>query len=232
MLDILKDKKGVFFDLGWTLDTPASGDWMLTKKFYEFASGKLLSSIPADTLDNAVIEGFRYLETRHLLTTCEEEAEQFTVFYGIINDRCGLGLSPEAVRVIALDRTYNMKNYVFYPDARKVLAQLSKTHRLGVISDTWPSATYQLKAGHVGGYFSAVTFSSDIGVFKPNPEIFRRAIAALGLPPEETAFIDDSVRNLEAAAKLGITPILAAMNPASDVDTEYAKIHSLSELIA
>lgn len=231
MLEILKNKKGVFFDLGWTLDTPASGDWMLTNQFFEFVSGKLLSALPVDTLDAAVIEGIRYLEKNHSVATCADEADQFTVFYGIINERCGLGLSPEAVRVIAHDRTFNMKNYIFYPDARQVISTLSKTHRLGVISDTWPSAANQLKAGRIAGYFSSVTFSSDVGVFKPNPIIFHRAIEQLGLPPEETVFIDDSVRNLEAAAKLGITPILAAMNPASDVETDYAKIHSLRELI-
>ena len=30
MPDILKDKKVIFFDVGYTLDRPASGDWMFT----------------------------------------------------------------------------------------------------------------------------------------------------------------------------------------------------------
>ncbi len=48
---------------------------------------------------------------------------------------------------------------------------------------------------------------------------------------EETVFIDDAVRNLDGAAALGITPILIAANPASDVETDYLKIHDLRELI-
>ncbi|MBO4872989.1 MAG: hypothetical protein J5496_06205 [Lachnospiraceae bacterium] len=44
-------------------------------------------------------------------------------------------------------------------------------------------------------------------------------------------FIDDSPQNLEGAAELGITPILIAANPASDVETPFRKIRSLSELI-
>ena len=44
-------------------------------------------------------------------------------------------------------------------------------------------------------------------------------------------FIDDSLKDLEGAAKLGITPILIAANPASDVDSPYLKIHVLSELL-
>ena len=42
---------------------------------------------------------------------------------------------------------------------------------------------------------------------------------------------DDSVRNLDGAAAMGITPILIAANPASDVETSYLKIKDLRELI-
>lgn len=57
------------------------------------------------------------------------------------------------------------------------------------------------------------------------------ALSKCGCRAEETVFIDDSIRNLEGAAKLGITPILIAANPASDVDSPYLKIHSLLELL-
>lgn len=33
--EILKEKKVIFFDVGYTLDYPASGDWMFTQKFIE-----------------------------------------------------------------------------------------------------------------------------------------------------------------------------------------------------
>ena len=48
---------------------------------------------------------------------------------------------------------------------------------------------------------------------------------------EETVFIDDSVRNLEGAAELGIYPILIAANPEADVDISCLKIHDLRELL-
>lgn len=44
-------------------------------------------------------------------------------------------------------------------------------------------------------------------------------------------FIDDSLQNLKGAAELGITPILIAANPASDIDSPFLKIHSLKELL-
>ena len=41
MIELLKDKKVIFFDVGYTLDYPLSGDWMFTKKFYELVDDKL-----------------------------------------------------------------------------------------------------------------------------------------------------------------------------------------------
>ena len=61
--------------------------------------------------------------------------------------------------------------------------------------------------------------------------MYKDALNKCGCRAEETVFIDDSVRNLEGAAKLEITPILIASNPVSDVDSPYVKIHSLKELL-
>ena len=57
------------------------------------------------------------------------------------------------------------------------------------------------------------------------------ALEKCGCAAKDTVFIDDSIQNLEGAAALGITPILIAANPASDVETSFMKIHSLNELI-
>ena len=41
MIPQLLDKKVIFFDVGYTLDMPASGDWMLTNRFLEEAGDRL-----------------------------------------------------------------------------------------------------------------------------------------------------------------------------------------------
>ncbi|MDE6081382.1 MAG: HAD-IA family hydrolase [Muribaculaceae bacterium] len=38
---------------------------------------------------------------------------------------------------------------------------------------------------------------------KPDPEIFRYTAAKLGIDPAETLFLDDSQKNLDAAASVG-----------------------------
>ena len=230
MLDILRDKKVIFFDVGYTLDMPASGDWMFTGRFLE-AAGEKLKQRTETEIQRARDAGLRFLDNDHLIKTVEAEIQNFFDYYSIISNELDLGLSVKERDQIARDRACNMKNYIPYPGITEVLGTLSKTHKLGIISDTWPSIEPQLEHIGVSQYLSFTTFSCFVGVFKPDKRIYLDALNKCGVPAEETVFIDDAVRNLDGAAALGITPILIAANPASDVETDYLKIHDLRELI-
>ncbi len=50
-------------------------------------------------------------------------------------------------------------------------------------------------------------FSNEIGVRKPDPRAYRALTEALGVPPAETVFVDDALRNVEAARSLGFKAI-------------------------
>ena len=230
MLDILSDKKVIFFDVGYTLDMPASGDWMFTGKFLELAGEKLKQRTETE-IQRARNAGLRFLEQNHLIQTVEAEIQNFFDYYSIVSDQLGLGLTEEERRQISRDRACNMENYIPYPGIAEVLSTLSKTHTLGIISDTWPSIVTQLEHIGISRYLSVCTFSCFVGVFKPDKRIYLDALNQCGVPARETVFIDDAVRNLDGAAALGIKPILIAANPASDVDTHYTKIRDLRELI-
>ena len=158
MIEQLQDKKVLFFDVGYTLDMPASGDWMFTNRFLKEA-GEALEKRGADEIDNAREAGLRFLVKNHLVTTVEAEIDQFYQYYTVISNELELGLSDEQRREIARDRACNMKNYIPYPDVREVLEALSKKHRLGIISDTWPSIEQQLEYIGISRYFSFSTFS-------------------------------------------------------------------------
>ena len=230
MHNLLKDKEVIFFDVGYTLDAPASGDWMFTNKFLETAGEKLKQRTAPD-IQRARNAGLRFLEQDHLIQTVEAEIRNFFEYYSIISERLDLGLTEKERDQIAWDRACNMGNYIPYPGIAEVLDTLSKTHKLGIISDTWPSIEQQLSHIGVSQYLSFCTFSCYVGVFKPDHRIYLDALNKCGVPAGETVFIDDAVRNLDGAAALGITPILIAANPASDVQTSYTKIRDLRELI-
>ncbi len=51
--------------------------------------------------------------------------------------------------------------------------------------------------------FELVIFSHEVGLFKPEPEIFHLTAERLGLQPAQMIFIDDLLENAEAAASLG-----------------------------
>ena len=230
MHELLTDKSVLFLDVGFTIDYPASGDWMFTNLFFDLA-GARLKECATEQIRRAWMTGVEYLLKNHAVRDEEEEAGQFYQYYRIVSEELGLRLTEDEIKRLAEDRTYNMDNYVLYPGAKEAIEALSKTYRLGIISDTWPSIENQLRTLGVLQYFSFATYSFALGVFKPDPRMYLDALRKCGRDARETAFVDDSPQNLEGAAKLGITPILIAANPASDVDTPYRKIHSLSELL-
>lgn len=230
MNKVLTGKKVIFFDVGYTIDRPASGDLMFTRKFCEVA-GVQMKKCSESQIRQARIAGMNYLERNHLLKDEEEEVTTLYHYYKIISDELKLGMSSENIKNVAEDRTYNMENYVIYPDAKQVIRSLSETYRLGIISDTWPSIDHQLNALGVLQYFSFATYSFKLGVFKPDKRMYLDALEKCGCNADETVFIDDSPINLKGAESAGITPILIAANPESDVETSYTKIYSLSELL-
>ncbi|WP_290540902.1 HAD family phosphatase [Alistipes sp.] len=52
-------------------------------------------------------------------------------------------------------------------------------------------------------YFDAVYLSYELNELKPSEAIFRKMIAAGGMCPEETLFIDDGQKNIDTAQRLG-----------------------------
>ena len=99
MITQLRDKRVIFCDVGYTLDAPASGDWMFTNRFLELAGERLKARSEAAVLE-AKEAGLRYLAGNHLVTTVEAEEEQFFRYYSIISDELALGLSGTLLNCI------------------------------------------------------------------------------------------------------------------------------------
>ena len=233
MHEIIADKKVIFFDMGNTIDYPASGDWWFTNRFNEVAGERVEKCSPED-IHQALEAGVDYLDKNHLIgpeNAEEEEYKQLSAFYTIISDRLDLKMTETEIADVARDRAFNMDNYLLFPDAKKVLQTLHKTHRLGIISDTWPSIDLQLRKFDIKQYFSFTTFSFELGVFKPDRRMYMDALGKCGCDASETVFIDDGPRNLDGAAACGITPILISAVPGRDFESQYTKIRSLSELL-
>ena len=56
----------------------------------------------------------------------------------------------------------------------------------------------------ISDYFDTLFCSYEMQAYKPEPDIFLKALAADGMKAEETIFVDDSLKNIKAAEALGI----------------------------
>jgi putative hydrolase of the HAD superfamily len=56
--------------------------------------------------------------------------------------------------------------------------------------------------------FDVVVISGEVGMRKPEPEIFELTCSRLGVPAGECVFVDDLPTNIEAATGLGMTGVL------------------------
>lgn len=66
--------------------------------------------------------------------------------------------------------------------------------------------------------FDAVVDSSEVGMRKPNPKIFRHALERLGnIAPERSVFLDDFHGNVAAANNIGMHAILVEADPSGAI---------------
>jgi len=97
---------------------------------------------------------------------------------------------------------------------KELLAELRKRMlRIGLISNTGRTpgtVLRKLLAAHgVLEYFDALVFSSETGVRKPAPEIFRSALAALGVTPFAALHVGDEFEaDMIGAKRAGLRAVL------------------------
>ncbi|MET9328522.1 HAD family phosphatase [Tsukamurella sp. NPDC003166] len=78
---------------------------------------------------------------------------------------------------------------------------------VGLLSNSWGSGTAYPR-DRLAELFSTVVISEEVGLRKPDAEIYRVALDRLGAAAARTAFVDDAQPNLDGARALGIVGIL------------------------
>jgi putative hydrolase of the HAD superfamily len=76
----------------------------------------------------------------------------------------------------------------------------------GLISNSWGLEMYD--RGLLGDLFDAVVISGEVGLHKPQPEIFLLAAERLGVTPAQCVFVDDLRENVAGAEAVGMTAVL------------------------
>ena len=79
--------------------------------------------------------------------------------------------------------------------------------KTGLISNSWGNGlAYDPEM--LEELFDAVVISGDVGLHKPQPEIFLMGAERIGVAPEECVFVDDLRENCEGAEAVGMKAIL------------------------
>lgn len=95
-----------------------------------------------------------------------------------------------------------------------LIEQLKRNYRVYLLSNTniihfnhYNRLLVEETGKELKDYFHKVYLSFEMGIRKPQVEIFSRVLSENGLTPSETLFVDDSYEHVRAAQKLGIQTI-------------------------
>jgi len=202
-----KDKvKAILIDSGRVLNVPVSGHWFITPNFFCHVNKKKFNSLKASQKELALSKGAEYINKQTLILNEAEEYKHFIKYYKIFSSCLpDLQLTEKDIQALAKDLVYNYNKYVFFKDVFTLIPELSKSYKLAVVSDAWPSLENVFKEANLREYFSSFIISSVKGVTKPNELMYRTALDELGVTPDEAIFVDDSIKNCDGAIKLGLT---------------------------
>jgi epoxide hydrolase-like predicted phosphatase len=78
--------------------------------------------------------------------------------------------------------------------------------KTGLISNSWGRGRYDRDS--FAELFDGVVISGEVGLHKPQPEIFRLGADRVGLAPEQCVFVDDLRENCEGAEAVGMIAVL------------------------
>ncbi len=116
----------------------------------------------------------------------------------------------------------------------KLLKRLKRVYHLGIISNFYGNVATLCREAGLTDSLEVILDSTEIGVSKPDPEIFRIALRTLNLAPDRAIFVGDSYeRDITPAQQLGVRTIwLRGPNPRIPENAEPAdcEISSLMEL--
>src|SRR3954467_8270618 len=133
----------------------------------------------------------RQLEKGEL--TAEEFSERFAPLLGVspenLVERLFGGIGPDELMLEAV---------------RRARASGIKT---GLISNSWGDGLAYDPA-LLEELFDAVVISGEVGLHKPQPEIFRLGAERIGVAPEDCVFVDDLRENCAGAEAVGMKAIL------------------------
>jgi len=125
-------------------------------------------------------------------------------YWGLIAEAAGKTLSPAELAILQRAEVELWNNY-----DQRILGWVAQLRTAGVrtaiLSNLPRSLGESLRA--TPGFldpFDHTTFSYELGVAKPQPEIYHDAVRGVSVAAEEALFLDDKPENVEGAMAVGL----------------------------
>ena len=163
---------------------------------------------------NLGIKNFNELFTQHHANALFEDLETGKIseleFYNLLRKEAQINLTDKQIKT-----AWNALLGDFPIERLEWLEKIKKRYNIYLFSNTNKihHDAFMLVYEQVTGkkdfdsYFIKAYYSQEMGLRKPYPESFMYIINEQNLVPEQTLFIDDTIKNIEGAKVLGLQTI-------------------------
>ena len=192
--------RGILFDFGGTLDS--DGEHWLDRFVEHYRES--LPDIPFEEIKRVFYQADR---------RCDEDPSvnilglRPLMTHHVHLQFLGLGIDDPAGEAEIVG-SFCKKTESFLSRNAVILAGLRPRFRMGVVSNFYGNVEVLCGEAGLASSLDVILDSTRVGLAKPDPRLFRTAIASLGLSPEQVAFVGDSFeRDMVPARELGMVTI-------------------------
>ncbi len=216
--------KGILIDFGGTIDSDG------THWFDQFRDAyALVADVPEPLLWDAYVHTERTLGRNPIIKPTDTFCKTLQTKIALQTEY----LQSKGITIIAqdtiLDSCYNKVVKHISTVSKPVLERLSAQYPMVLVTNFYGNMHAVLAEFGLDHFFKDVVESAVVGVRKPDPQIFRLGVAALGLQPQETVMIGDSQdKDILPAQSIGCHTILLQGKSRSEV--QCTPDHTVSTL--
>ena len=165
---------------------------------------------PRGDVRKAALAAFRFYEENHLKARDLETAlGLWREFHRRLLVGMGLEDHAEALSRELVARWKDPATWPLVPGAEATLKALkAKGYPLAVVSNWDATLPEILEVVGLGRYFDHPSVGAVSGYAKPDPRLFREALEALGVSPEEAVHVGDAEADLLGAEAVGMRALL------------------------
>lgn len=216
--------KGILIDFGGTIDSDGI-HW-----FDQFRDAyALVADVSEPLLWDAYVHTERTLGRNPIIKPTDTFCKTLQTKIALQTEY----LQSKGITIIAqdtiLDSCYNKVVKHISTVSKPVLERLSAQYPMVLVTNFYGNMHAVLAEFGLDHFFKDVVESAVVGVRKPDPQIFRLGVAALGLQPQETVMIGDSQdKDILPAQSIGCHTILLQGKSRSEV--QCTPDHTVSTL--